>query len=887
MRIVTLRMNSFFPTKSKMADEVADEAEHVPTTPVGDVNSFVQRALSSVLRATKSSRTALPSPGDDFDYYTSFAGFREFAAAHAHKIVNNMNTLLRHEGVEGEVLRGKKSVELDDRLDTVVEANDIILERVGSLLDEASGVVKQKEPVLPAGTPQAGTLVSSWNKKSRSRSGSEKSVTWRLLHARNIERPQLKFKDKIDNSNTPFIPIIRHKPNALRPLPKYDQQKRHPEDLDVPTALADFIHRQREAQEGQPVDLTAHPYQYELEHFQPTPQQLQKTQPQTSNPIDTTPLTLVTSLEELMEMNDKLSMCSEFAVDLEHHSYRSFQGFTCLMQVSTRDQDYIVDTLTLRADLHILNDTFTDPKIVKVFHGADMDIQWLQRDFGVYVVNMFDTGQASHVLGLPRHSLAYLLKTYCDVEPDKKYQLADWRIRPIPSEMIQYAREDTHYLLHIYDCMRSELLDRGNNEANLLHNTLERSRQVCLQRYQKLLYTEDSYLNLLQKHKKTFNSQQLHAVRLLYRWRDTVARQEDESTGYILPNHMLLVLAEALPKQTQGVFACCNPVPPLVRQHIEDVHRLLVQARDVPIVKTESTAVKRQDKTVQDERIADLYCPHDLSKLTAHPDVQILPTPVTVAVKKTPSMFGEGGGREKDLSQPPLPCIKPHPDITLFDTVAKTQKGTASSDGKLSANQEKVARIMASFTSPFEKKLPFKLVQPGFHEFTPTTKAKVKSKINTATSKQTKSSLGQSKDAETEVTQGTDNSVGLKRSATQVEEEAPVPLSEMGAGPKKKKKKKKGKTSDTSDVQTQEECTPSVTVVPEDSQADNSAPTEQDTASKPKKKRKAQDISELDKDFQPFDYSKTDMSVFNLTEGKKKKKINKKQKNKKGKAGGN
>ncbi|KAI8517164.1 Exosome component 10 [Branchiostoma belcheri] len=818
-----------------MADEVADEAEHVPTTPVGDVNSFVQRALSSVLRATKSSRTALPSPGDDFDYYTSFAGFREFAAAHAHKIVNNMNTLLRHEGVEGEVLRGKKSVELDDRLDTVVEANDIILERVGSLLDEASGVVKQRSQSYPLEHPKQGH--SCHHGIKRSRSGSEKSVTWRLLHARNIERPQLKFKDKIDNSNTPFIPIIRHKPNALRPLPKYDQQKRHPEDLDVPTALADFIHRQREAQEGQPVDLTAHPYQYELEHYQPTSQQLLKTQPQTSNPIDTTPLTLVTSLEELMEMNDKLSMCSEFAVDLEHHSYRSFQGFTCLMQVSTRDQDYIVDTLALRADLHILNDTFTDPKIVKVFHGADMDIQWLQRDFGVYVVNMFDTGQASHVLGLPRHSLAYLLKTYCDVEPDKKYQLADWRIRPIPSEMIQYAREDTHYLLHIYDCMRSELLDRGNNEANLLHNTLERSRQVCLQRYQKLLYTEDSYLNLLQKHKKTFNSQQLHAVRLLYRWRDTVARQEDESTGYILPNHMLLVLAEALPKQTQGVFACCNPVPPLVRQHIEDVHRLLVQARDVPIVKTESTAVKRQDKTVQDERIADLYCPHDLSKLTAHPDVQILPT--SVAVKKTPSMFGEGGGREKDLSQPPLPCIKPHPDITLFDTVAKTQKGTASSDGKLSANQEKVARIMASFTSPFEKKLPFKLVQPGFHEFTPTTKVKVKAKINTATSKQTKSSLGLSKDAETEVTQ--DNSAGLKRSATQVEEEAPVPLSEM------------------------EERTPSLTVVPEDRQADNSAPTEQDTASKPKKKRKAQDISELDKDFQPFDYSKTDMSVFNLT----------------------
>jgi exosome complex exonuclease RRP6 len=33
------------------------------------------------------------------------------------------------------------------------------------------------------------------------------------------ERPQLKFADKIDNSpSKPFEPIIKEKPNALKPL---------------------------------------------------------------------------------------------------------------------------------------------------------------------------------------------------------------------------------------------------------------------------------------------------------------------------------------------------------------------------------------------------------------------------------------------------------------------------------------------------------------------------------------------------------------------------------------------------------------------------------------------------------------------------------------------
>jgi len=58
-----------------------------------------------------------------------------------------------------------------------------------------------------------------------------------------------------------------------------------------------------------------------------------------------------------------------------------------------------------------------------------MDIGWLQRDFGIYVVNMFDTGQAARVLNFEKYSLAYLLKKFCDVTANKQYQLADWRIR--------------------------------------------------------------------------------------------------------------------------------------------------------------------------------------------------------------------------------------------------------------------------------------------------------------------------------------------------------------------------------------------------------------------------------------------------------------------------
>jgi len=45
-----------------------------------------------------------------------------------------------------------------------------------------------------------------------------------------------------------------------------------------------------------------------------------------------------------------------------------------------REEDFIVDTLALRDELEDMNEVFTDPKITKVFHGAESDIIWLQQD---------------------------------------------------------------------------------------------------------------------------------------------------------------------------------------------------------------------------------------------------------------------------------------------------------------------------------------------------------------------------------------------------------------------------------------------------------------------------------------------------------------------------
>lgn len=71
--------------------------------------------------------------------------------------------------------------------------------------------------------------------------------------------------------------------------------------------------------------------------------------------------------------------------------------------------------------------------------------------------------------------------------------------------MIKYAREDTHYLLYIYDCLKNELITRGNEQNNLLLSVLNRSKEICLKKYEKEILTENSYLNLYNKSNLVFN----------------------------------------------------------------------------------------------------------------------------------------------------------------------------------------------------------------------------------------------------------------------------------------------------------------------------------------------------------------------------------------------
>jgi len=352
-----------------------------------------------------------------------------------------------------------------------------------------------------------------------------------------------------------------------------------------------------------------HPYQDEIESFQCNPLDVILPFDKDKIPLHGLGGTLfnpsmarvqgiwIDNEKDLIELCDRISKedIQEIAVDLEAHSYRSFSGFVCLMQISLRRPsrpsnsprlqpdnensisiayDFLIDTLSLRRVMNThLAPIFANPRILKVMHGANSDIQWLQRDFGIYVINLFDTGIATRFLPhLGSFGLAKLLSTFANVQSDKKHQLSDWRERPLREEMRSYAVSDTVYLLDLYDRLKVEL-SIHDKRSDIIELVFDESKQICLLRYDKEPFYPSAYKRLINWKKDASMADDLRdiALRELYDWRDRIARELDESLHYVCPDSTLVRIASKIPTTVSAVEALVKPVPPLVLSYAHDI----------------------------------------------------------------------------------------------------------------------------------------------------------------------------------------------------------------------------------------------------------------------------------------------------------------------------
>lgn len=399
---------------------------------------------------------------------------------------------------------------------------------------------------------RSGSSMSNPNAENTTSDSNEMSIKDYMRLSNNIVKPQARFTTKVNNELRPFKPLLTQKPHATYSSLSQSMQIQPPDEE----------HKREWYKQPYEQEILKSPYPAHLLQGVGVPD------------WDSTPFTFVDTPSKLFKLVAKLEKATEVAVDVEHHDYRSYLGLVCLVQITGLGEDYVVDALALRSELQVLNKVFADPNIIKVFHGAKMDIMWLQRDLGLYVVGLFDTYFAARELQFPKLSLAYLLQTFAGFTAQKKYQLADWRLRPLPKELMDYARADTHFLLYIYHLLRLQLDADGK-----LNTVLEESRRVASFRFENPGWneTEPGWVSLAIKFRLNGQSQRAILVKL-YQWRDEMARKNDESTRYVMTPQIMANLCITKPSSAQGVLAASHNVGSFVRQNAEKLAEIIQDA---------------------------------------------------------------------------------------------------------------------------------------------------------------------------------------------------------------------------------------------------------------------------------------------------------------------
>lgn len=234
-------------------------------------------------------------------------------------------------------------------------------------------------------------------------------------------------------------------------------------------------------------------------------------------------------------------------VDTESNSLHAYRERVCLIQFSTPDTDYVLDPLALD-DLSPLGAIFSDPSIEKIFHAAEYDIICLRRDYNFTFANLFDTMQAGRILGRRQAGLDRLLEEKFGVKMNKRFQKADWAVRPLSRDLLLYARLDTHYLIPLRDMLQAEL------EAHDLWQLAQEDFEIaCHPNGSKPKAEIPAWTRFSTR--KELTLRHLTILDALLNWRDGVAAELDRPPFKVLDDDRLVEIALAQPSTPEELTA--------------------------------------------------------------------------------------------------------------------------------------------------------------------------------------------------------------------------------------------------------------------------------------------------------------------------------------------
>ena len=281
---------------------------------------------------------------------------------------------------------------------------------------------------------------------------------------------------------------------------------------------------------------------------------------------------------DLLALAERLDGATLIAADTEAAGYHRYRDTVCLLQLSTRQDTYVIDTLAL-PDLASLARVFEHPETEIVFHDADYDLRLLRRDFGFHVNCLFDTKIAAQFIGETSFGLGSLVEKYLGISLEKKHQRADWAQRPLPADMLHYAAEDTRHLPELRDALHAALAGLGR--------LAWAQEEFALAQESRWSGAEEGDAYLRTKGARDLKPRELAVLRELHAWRERTAESRDLATFRVLSNEALLEISRRMPSSTAELAEIPGLGPSIIERRgnelLEAVRRALrIEEAELP-----------------------------------------------------------------------------------------------------------------------------------------------------------------------------------------------------------------------------------------------------------------------------------------------------------------
>ena len=238
---------------------------------------------------------------------------------------------------------------------------------------------------------------------------------------------------------------------------------------------------------------------------------------------------------QLAEFLTRLSASPWVAMDTEADSLHWYPERLCLIQISIPHLDKLIDPLA-QIELAPLWAALKNRELI--FHGGDYDLRLLWRSYRFKPETVFDTMLAARLLGQKEFGLADLVRRYCQRELEKGPQKADWSKRPLTPRMEAYARNDSHYLHHLEQALRKELLEHGR---------LEWHGEMCARLIADSTHDEEADPDGQWRVKGSFGLHRrgLAVLRAIWHWREQEAIMAHRPPFFILSPQQMVAISNA------------------------------------------------------------------------------------------------------------------------------------------------------------------------------------------------------------------------------------------------------------------------------------------------------------------------------------------------------